>query len=74
MARVTFKAKNKKYRLNLEKGEDLLILLDKFLKKNKIDKSEIDDLKVSNFYKNSFLSYRIVLIIIKALELSQKSS
>lgn len=74
MIKITFKTKKKKYIIELEKGEDFLILLDKFLKKNKIDKREIRDFKVSNIVKNSLISYRIVLTIIRALKLSQKFS
>lgn len=74
MIKITFKTKKKKYIIGLEKGEDFLILLDKFLKKNKIDKREIRDFKVSNIVKNSLISYRIVLTIIRALKLSQKFS
>ncbi|MGB9726600.1 MAG: hypothetical protein ACP5OX_02345 [Minisyncoccia bacterium] len=72
MFKVIFKAKEKKYEIRFEKGEDFVILLDKFLKKNKIDKREINHFKVRQEGEKSFISKRIVLTIIKAIGLIKK--
>jgi len=72
MATVSFKAKNKRYSLEIKKGEDFLISLDKFLKKNKIDRSEIKSFKVDFLKEESLITKRIISIIIRAITLSKK--
>jgi hypothetical protein len=72
MATVSFKVKNKKYSLEVKNGEDFLISLDKFLKKNKIDRSEIKSFKVDFLKEESLITKRIISIIIRAINLSKK--
>lgn len=72
MTEIIFKAKNKQYQFKLQKGEDFLISLDKFLKKNKIDRSEIEDLKANFSLEESLISRRIILITIKTIKLAKE--
>lgn len=72
---ISFKVKKQVFRIKVGYGDDLLILLDKFVKKNKIDKSEIRPLKrikISRDSEGSFISKSIVLTIIKTIELIKK--
>ncbi len=74
MTKIILKVKGKYFEIIIQKGEDLLISLDKFLKKNKIDKSEIEDLKLDFSLEQSLISKRIVLTIVKTIKLLNKVS
>ncbi len=72
MTEIILRAKNKQYQFKLQKGEDFLISLDKFLKKNKIDRSEIEDLKANFSLEESLISRRIILTTIKTIKLAKE--
>lgn len=57
-----------KYRIQAEKGEDLLFALDKFLKKNKISKANVSDWKIDTKQEDSITSRRISQSILHALK------
>ena len=52
----------------VEKAEDLLLGLDKILKKSKIKFIDIGKIKVDNLNKSRYTSFRIVKSIEKALK------
>ena len=66
---LSFKVKNKKYAITSQKGEDLVILLDKFLKKNKIRISQIESFSLDISQEKSITSIRIAQAILKALNI-----
>ncbi len=74
MTKIILKIKNKHYEFEIQKSEEFLILLDKFLKKNKIDRSEIDDLKADFSLEKSLISKRIILTTIKTIKLAREVS
>jgi len=53
----------------VEKAEDLLLGIDKILKKSKIKFIDIGKIRVDNFNKGRYTSFRIVKSIEKALRL-----
>jgi len=57
-----------KYRIQVEKGEDLLKTLDKFLKKNRIKVASIKNWIVSFSHEKSITSQRISRSILYALK------
>jgi hypothetical protein len=69
MLTLSFKVKNKKYTITSQKGEDLVILLDKFLKKNKIRISQIESFSLDISQEKSITSIRIAQAILKALNI-----
>jgi hypothetical protein len=69
MLTLSFKVKNKKYAITSPKGEDLVILLDKFLKKNKIRISQIESFSLDISQEKSITSIRIAQAILKALNI-----
>jgi|YelNatPaOPRAMG01_1025707.scaffolds.fasta_scaffold13665_6 hypothetical protein len=69
MLTLSFKVKNKKYAITSQKGEDLVILLDKFLKKNKIRISQIESFSLDISQEKSITSIRIAQAILKALNI-----
>ncbi|HOK17260.1 MAG TPA: hypothetical protein PL164_00650 [Candidatus Paceibacterota bacterium] len=72
MTKIILKIKNKHYEFEIQKSEEFLILLDKFLKRNKIDRSEIDDLKADFSLEKSLISKRIILTTIKTIKLARE--
>ena len=66
---LSFKVKNKKYAIISPKGDDLVILLDKFLKKNKIRISQIESFSLDISQEKSITSIRIAQAILKALNI-----
>ncbi len=72
MTKIILKIKNKHYEFEIQKSEEFLILLDKFLKKNKIDRSEIEDLKADFSLEKSLISKRIILTTIKTIKLARE--
>jgi len=74
MTKIILKIKNKHYEFEIQKSEEFLILLDKFLKRNKIDRSEIDDLKADFSLEKSLISKRIILTTIKTIKLAREVS
>jgi len=57
-----------KYRIQAEKGEELLKTLDKFLKKNKIKSTSIKNWHLDFFQEKSITSQRIAQSILHALK------
>lgn len=60
--------KRQRYRIQVEKGEDLLKTLDKFLKKNRIKVTSIKNWIVSFSEEKSITSQRISQSILHALK------
>lgn len=69
---LNLKKEDRIYTEKVEKAEDLLLGLDKILKKSKIKPTDIGKIKVDNFNKSRYTSFRIVKSIEKALRLSIK--
>lgn len=67
--KVSFTAKNKKYNIDLEKGQDLLVAIDKLLKSNKLELAYLKDVKVRCFGAKDSVSCRIVKLIASVLSL-----
>jgi hydrogenase maturation factor HypF (carbamoyltransferase family) len=65
---LNLKKGNRIYVEKVEKAEDLLLGLDKILKKSKIKFIDIGKIKVDNFNKSRYTSFRIVKSIEKALK------
>ncbi len=74
MIEVSFfgKGKKDKFSLRLEKKEDFLSALDKFLKTNKMSLSDLDKFKVNCQEFENSVSCRVVKIIAKGIELANK--
>lgn len=68
------KAKNKNqiYQITSVKGEDLLNLLDNFVKKNKIRISQIRHFSLDISQEKSITSIRIAQAILKALNIAKE--
>lgn len=60
--------KGQKYCIQVEKSDELLKILDKFLKKNRIKTTSIKDWKVDFFKEKSITSQRISQSILSALK------
>lgn len=60
--------KKQRYRIQAEKGEELLTTLDKFLKKNKIKPTSIKSWSLDFFQEKSITSQRIAQSILHALK------
>lgn len=69
MIKLSFIAKNKKYKLNIEKGEDVLLAIDKLLKSNKLELAYLKDVKVRCSGAKDSVSCRIVKLIASVLSL-----
>jgi len=63
---------SKKYQLEARQGEDLLISLDKFLKKNKISIKNIRRVFLDTSQEKSVTSVRIAQAILKALKIARE--
>lgn len=73
MISLFFRENNQKYRIEARTGEDLLLALDKFLKKNKIKFTDIKNLHLRFFQEKSIISKRIAQSILKALKFASHS-
>lgn len=69
MITLSFEEKARKYRIQAEKGEDLLPSLDKFLKKHKINKAIIKNWQISFYKEKSIISKRIAQSIFQVLKI-----
>jgi hypothetical protein len=70
MILLSFWFGNKKYQVKSDNGEDLLISLDKFLKKNKIKPKDIRRVILDTSQEKSITSKRIAQAILKALKIA----
>ena len=71
MILLSFWVKTKKYQVKTDNGEDLLISLDKFLKKNKINQKNINRVFLDTSQEKSITSIRIAQAILKALKIAR---
>ncbi|MFA5392449.1 MAG: hypothetical protein WC306_02010 [Candidatus Paceibacterota bacterium] len=69
---LSFCVSNKKYQVKSDKGEDLLISLDKFLKKNRINHKNIRRVFLDTSQEKSITSIRIAQAILKALKIARE--
>lgn len=69
---LSFCVSNKKYQVKSDKGEDLLISLDKFLKKNRINYKNIHRVFLDTSQEKSITSIRIAQAILKALKIARE--
>jgi predicted DNA-binding protein with PD1-like motif len=67
---LSFKKGRQKYSIKAKKGEELLVALDKFLKKNKIKYASIKDWQLEFFQEKSIISKRIAQSILHALKIT----
>ncbi len=74
MFKVIFWIKKRKYEMPFEKGQDFLFFLDKFLKKNKINKGDIKGFKFISPFKKESISEKVIQTILETIRLSQKFS
>jgi hypothetical protein len=72
MILLSFWVSSKKYQIKADNGEDLLISLDKFLKKNKIDQKDIRRVFLDTSQEKSITSKRIAQAILKALKIARE--
>lgn len=63
MFNISFVVKNKKYKLNIEKGEDVLLALDNFVKNNKLEFTHFENVKMRCLGPKDSVSCRIGRII-----------
>lgn len=73
MIKLSFRAKKKEYELDLQKGEDVLMALDKFLKKNKLDDTYFEKVKVDCPGQEDSVSCRIVKLVLSVLSDKNKN-
>ncbi|MGB9763092.1 MAG: hypothetical protein ACPLW7_03665 [Minisyncoccia bacterium] len=62
----------KKCKVICDNGEDLLVSLDKFLKKNKMKISQVKDFSLDTSQEKSVTSIRIAQAILKALNIAKE--
>lgn len=67
---LSFKKDKQKYTIEVERGEELLIALDKFLKKNRIEYASIKNWQLGFFQEKSIISKRIAQSILHALKIT----
>lgn len=67
MIKLSFTAKNKKYSLDIERGQDVLMALDKFLKSNKLEITYLKNVKVDCFEMKDSVSCRVLKTIASGL-------
>jgi len=72
MILLSFWVNSKKYQVRADNGEDLLISLDKFLKKNKIEPKDIHRVFLDTSQEKSITSIRIAQAILKALKIARE--
>ncbi|HOK34732.1 MAG TPA: hypothetical protein PLB19_01160 [Candidatus Paceibacterota bacterium] len=64
---------NQKHQFVVEKGEDILVSLDKFLKSYKINKHQVKSCFFKFCKEDSFLDKKIGIAILKALNIKNAS-
>jgi len=74
MIKLILKAKNKKFQLQFQNGEDILIVLDNFLKKNKMKFTDVKDLSLNFSSEVGLISQRIAKVILLALKIAGSHS
>lgn len=67
MIKTSFEIKNKKYSLNIERGQDALKALDNFLKSNKLEGTYFKKVKVDCLGQEDSVSCRIVKLVLSVL-------
>ncbi len=67
MIKLSFTAKNKKYALDIERGDDVLLALDKLLKSNKLKVTYLKNVKVRCFDLKDSVSCRTTKLIASVL-------
>lgn len=67
-----FRVKNKKYQIKAERGEDLLLSLDIFLKKHKISLIDIQDVQLDFSQEKSVTSRRVAKAILQAIKIGKE--
>jgi hypothetical protein len=72
MILLSFWVNNKKCQVKADNGEDLLISLDKFLKKNRIKSKDINRIFLDTSQEKSITSKRIAQAILKALKIARE--
>jgi len=72
MILLSFWVNSKKCQVRADNGEDLLISLDKFLKKNKINQRNIRRVFLDTSQEKSITSKRIAQAILKALKIARE--
>jgi len=68
---LSFKVKGQLYTIESSYGEDLLVSLDKFLKKHRIDLKDLHCLSLDTSQEKSVTSKRIAQVILKALKIAR---
>jgi len=68
---LSFTVKGRLYRIESSDGEDLLVSLDKFLKKNKIKLKDIRRVFLDISQEKSITSKRIAQAILQALKIAR---
>lgn len=69
---LSFTVKGRLYTIKSNDGENLLVSLDKFLKKHKIELQEIRHLKLDTSQEKSVTSKRIAQVILQALKIARE--
>jgi len=69
---LSFTIKGRLYRIKSNDGEDLLVSLDKSLKKNKIKQRDICRVFLDTSQEKSITSKRIAQAILKALKIARE--
>lgn len=72
MFTLSFVVKNKKYRLTIDRGQDILFALDNFLKSNKLDFTCLKNVKTYCLDSRDSISCRIGKIIVFVLNKTSK--
>jgi len=69
---LSFTVKGRLYTIKSNDGEDLLVSLDKFLKKNRIKPKDINRIFLDTSQEKSITSKRIAQAILKALKIARE--
>lgn len=67
MIKLSFTVKNHKYSLDIEKGQDILLTLDNFLKSNTLKLTNLKGIQIRCFGQDS-VSLRVAKIIVGAIK------
>ncbi|MDD3487938.1 MAG: hypothetical protein PHG13_00660 [Candidatus Pacebacteria bacterium] len=68
MILLSFRANGNQFEVKVEKGEDLLIALDKLFKKHRIGKESVSNWQLNFSKEKSIISKRIAQSIVNALK------
>lgn len=69
---LSFRAKNKKYKVRAERGEDLLLSLDIFLKKHRINLIDAKEMRLDFSQEKSITSRRVAQAILQAIKIGKE--